>query len=295
VTRTRTLEKVAEKPPAPVPATLGQATAVEQSRAVAEVQAAVVVAQQVPRSIQTAVAAMRESCAQKGLAERAFYRYARGGNTITGPSIHLARELARCWGNVQYGTAELRRDDLAGESEMQAFAWDVQTNTRNAQVFIVPHSRDTKQGRKPLGDLRDIYENNANQGARRLREAIFAILPPWFTEEAKDLCNMALQDDGDGKPLPTRAADAVRWFGAQFGIGQDQLERKLGRKVDRWTEHDLAQVRIIGKSLQRGEVTVDEEFPPERVTAEEVTGKPVVDAADTRPEVATPPEAGADG
>jgi hypothetical protein len=73
---------------------------------------------------------MRESCSQKGLAERAFFRYSRGGSQITGPSVHLARELARCFGNVQYGIAELRRDDEHGESEMQAFAWDVQTNTR---------------------------------------------------------------------------------------------------------------------------------------------------------------------
>jgi hypothetical protein len=98
---------------------IGQATAVEQARAVAEVQGAIVVAQQCPRSSPTPSPQMRESCAQKGLAERAFFRYSRGGGQITGPSVHLARELARCWGNMQYGIAELRRDDAKGESEMQ--------------------------------------------------------------------------------------------------------------------------------------------------------------------------------
>jgi len=48
------------------------------------VQAAVVVAQQCPRDIQAAVAEMRESCKQMTLAERAFYRYPKGGQTITG-------------------------------------------------------------------------------------------------------------------------------------------------------------------------------------------------------------------
>jgi hypothetical protein len=279
-----TTELVTAPPPAPVPATIGQATAVEQSRAVAEVQAAVVVAQQCPRSITAAVAAMRESCQQKGLAERAFYRYARGGSPITGPSVHLARELARCWGNVQYGIAELRRDDDGGISEMQAYAWDVQTNTRSALVFIVPHRRDTRDGAKHLTDLRDVYENNANQGARRLRESIFAILPPWFVEEAKDLCSATLADGG-GKPLARRVADAIKVFGV-LGVTAVQLETKLGRKSDNWTEHDVAALTVTYKSLQRGEVTVDEEFPPERVTAAEIVGqaaRPLPDVSEADP------------
>ncbi len=267
-TRTRAVERVNSNAPVAAPSHVGQGTAIEQSRAVAEVQAAVVVAQQCPRSITAAQAAMRESCAQNGLAERAFYRYSRGGSAVTGPSVHLARELARCWGNVQYGIAELRRDDAGAYSEMQAWAWDVQTNTRSAQIFVVPHKRDTKDGAKTLVDMRDIYENNANQGARRLREAIFSILPPWFVEDAKDRCSATLKDGG-GKPLPQRIADAVKAFDT-LGVTVDQLERKLDRRSDRWTEHDVAQLTVTYRSLQRGEVTRDEEFPPQRVTAAEV-------------------------
>jgi hypothetical protein len=264
------LDRAANPPPAPIPAHLGQATAIEQSRAVAEVHAAIVVAQQCPRSIQGALAAMRESCQQKGLAERAFYRYSRGGSAVTGESVHLARELARCWGNIQYGIAELRRDDDSALSEMQAYAWDVQTNTRSTQIFVVPHKRDKRGGPEKLVDLRDIYENNANNGARRLRQAIFSVLPPWFTEEAKDICSKTLADGG-GKPLAHRVADAVRMFDG-LGITVDQLEQKLGRARDQWTDHDVAQLGVTYKSLQRGEVTRDEEFPPPRVTADELVG-----------------------
>src|SRR5690606_11464831 len=141
---------------------------------------------QIPRDLASAVAAMRESCSQPALAERAFFRFPRGGHVVTGPSVHLARELARCWGNVQYGVQEMRRDDAAGTSEMQAWAWDVQTNTRSSHTFIVPHKRDKRDGPEKLVDMRDIYENNANNAARRLREAIFAVVPMWFTEQAKD-------------------------------------------------------------------------------------------------------------
>lgn len=258
-----------ERPaPATAPARIGQGTAVEQSRAVAEVQAAIVVAQQVPRDINSAISEMRQSCQQMFLAERAFFRYSRGSGNITGASVHLARELARCWGNIQYGLVEMRRDDDYAQSEMQAFAWDVEKNSRNSSTFIVPHKRDQKGGPKQLTDMRDIYENNANNGARRVREAIFAILPPWFVEEAKQICTKTLADGG-GKPLPQRVADAIRAFEG-IGVVQDRIETKLGRPSGKWTEHDVAQLLVAFQSIQRGEVTADEEFPLPRVTVDEI-------------------------
>lgn len=256
---------------------IGQATAVEQARAVAEVQAAVVVAQQVPRDLSAAVADMRESCHQKGLADRAFFRFPRSGQTISGPSVHLARELARCWRNVQYGIREMRRDDAGGFSEMQAWAWDVQTNTRSEQMFVVPHKRDTKHGVKELTELRDVYENNANQGARRLREAIFSVLPAWFTEEAKALCTATLQDGG-GKSLAQQVADANHAFDA-LGISTARLERRFGKK-SAWQPHDLAQLRVIHASLQQGTVTAEQEFP-NALTAEEIHPEPLPEPAPT--------------
>jgi hypothetical protein len=259
---------VDQTPAVALPSRVGQGTAVEQSRAVAEVQAAVFVAQQSPRNLDLAKAQMRASCNQFGLAERAFYSFPRSDGNVTGPSIHLARELARCWGNVQYGVSELRRDDVYGESEMQAWAWDLETNTRSAQTFIVPHKRDTKKGVRELKDMRDIYENNANNGARRVREAIFSILPPWFVEEAKSLLWQTL-DRGPGKPLQERIEDAVNGF-ARGGVVLAQLEAKLGRPRADWDERDVARLGVIYKSIDRGETTVDEEFAPPRVTVDEV-------------------------
>ena len=54
--------------------------------------------------------------------------------------IRLAEELARCWGNIDYGLRELSR--RAGESEMEAYAWDLETNTMSSQKFTVKHIRE---------------------------------------------------------------------------------------------------------------------------------------------------------
>lgn len=268
--------------PVAVPSRIGQGTAVEQSRAVAEVQAAVIVAQQCPRDVATARTSMQASCQIMGLAEKAFYRYARAGSTISGASVHLARELARCWGNVQYGITELRRDDEHGQSEMQAWAWDVQTNSRSSTTFIVPHARDKKTGPEKLTDLRDVYENNANMGARRLREVIFSILPPWFTEEAKDLCNRTLAD-GDGKTIEERSDAAIKAF-AKLDVTLEQIERKIGRPRARWNQFDIAQLSVAYRSIERGEVSSEDEFPPRRVTVADLV--PADTAAQT-PKTAT--------
>lgn len=272
------------------PGRVGQATAVEQSRAVAEVQGAIIVAQQVPRNVAAATTTMRESCNQKFLAEKAFYAYKRAGATVTGLSVYLARELARCWGNVQYGVDELRRDDEFGQSEMLAWAWDVQTNTRVSMKFIVPHTRDRRDGPVRLTDSRDIYEGNANAGARRVRECIVNILPPWFVDEAKELCQKTIRDGG-GVPLQKRVVDIIGRF-AELGVSQKQLEMKQGRGSNAWTDLDVAQLTVIGRSLANGEIERDETFEPDIPSADDFKDPENVPAQKPAPaaEAASAPE-----
>lgn len=270
------------------PQRIGQATAVEQSRAIAEVQAMVVVAQQMPRDIERAVREMKRSCSRRALAEKAFYRFPRGGKQVTGESITLAKELARCWGNIDYGLAELRRDDFAGESEMMAFAWDLETNTRPRTTFIVPHVRTGGSAR--LTDVRDVYENNANNGNRRMREMIFSLMPPWFIEDAKALCYETLANDkSDGGTLAERAATAVKRF-AGIGVRAEQLSQKLGAPQSSWSPADLAHLAVIFTSIERGETTKEEEFG-----AAAATITPADLAPKNAPPAATAPESPVSG
>ena len=269
-----TTTDVAQRDFTPHPVASGgvtQTTAVEQSRAIAEVQAAVVVAQQCPRDLGRAEAEMLAACSRLALAERAIYRVTNRGE---GPSVHLARELARVYGNVQFGVHELRRDDEAGVSEIQAFAWDVQANVRSTRTFQVPHQRMKGGKRQALVDLTDVYLNNQNVGSRAVRECIFTVLPTWFVEAADARCRQTLRD-GDGKPLAERIADAVAAFDTTHGIRLAQLEDKLGRKRGQWDAGNVASLGVLFQSLQRGDVTIEEEFPTVRVTAADLgAGQP---------------------
>lgn len=266
---TNALDRIPAMPAAPAPDHVGQATAIEQSRAVAEVQAAVIVAQQRPRDVDAALAEMRRSCERPSFAARAFYTLPRGQDTVTGETIHFARELARVWGNVQDGIAELRRDDVAGYSEIQAWAWDLQTNKRTALTFVVPHRRDLKAGKsRQLVTSQEIYESNTNAGSRRLRQAILSILPPWFVDEAKELCNATLTA-GSPEEIAAKVARMLPAY-ERLGVTQAQLEQKVGRARVDWTGREFAQLDILYGTLKRGEITVDEAFPAARVTREEI-------------------------
>jgi hypothetical protein len=261
----------AQQSPVAGPDRVGQSTAVEQSRAVAEVQAAIYVARQFPRDVGRSRSAMQAACGTMALAEKAFYKFPRAGGSVEGSTIHLAKTLAQAWGNIQYGVSEMRRDDEYRQSEMQAWAWDVEANTRHVLTFIVPHAKFANKQVQQLVDLRDIYENNANNGARRLREAIFAVIPDFFIDEAEELCRETL-NKGDGKPIEQRVEGAIAVF-QKLGVNADRLEQKLGRPRAQWTGADIAQLLITHKSIDRREITVAEVFPQARVTGSEITSK----------------------
>lgn len=256
---------------------VSQGTAVEQARAVAEVAAAVKVAQQNPRDEARAIERMRQACQQPALAERAFYSLPRAGGRIEGSTVHLARELAQVWGNLDHGIRELRRDDDAGQSEMQAWAWNQEQNVRSSRSFIVPHAIMTGKGadkrRKSLVDLADIANNNNSVAARAVRETIFQVIPVWFRVEAETIAAKTLQDGG-GKTLAQQIADAVAHFRDTWNVRVEQLEERIDRPHDRWTVQDLAVLRVISGELSRGEKRSEDEFPAQRVTADEIANQP---------------------
>ncbi len=256
-----------------------EAAKVEQSRAIAEVAAAVRVAQDFPRDMTRAIAQMRMSCSQKSLADRAFYSVPRAGGRVEGSTVHLARELARCFGNVQYGMKETSRDDEKGESEVLAYAWDVENNVRQERGFIVPHQRMKNKERQALTDLADIANNNNSIAARALRECILTLLPVWFRDEAEAIAADTLKGDVKGKPLPQQIADAVAGFESEFNVTVEQIEGRLARPRTKWTAADLGTLRVVFSELKRGEKKVEEEFPEKPIDLAALPSAPV-DPAD---------------
>lgn len=233
------------------------AVTIESSRAVAESQGKLIIAKNFPRNEVEAYAKAMKACQRKSLAEKATYSYPRSGSTISGPSIKLAQELARCWGNIDFGVKELSQKD--GESEMLAYCWDMETNTISSQTFVVAHVRDTKShGPQKLTTQRDIYENNANMAGRRLRARILAVLPPDLIEAAVLECKKTLAGNSD-VPIEDRIKKMAVAF-EKFGIKPATIEKRLERKLDTMTAEDLSEYIGIYNSLKDGNSVVSDWF-----------------------------------
>lgn len=242
--------------PANAPGINAGAVTIESSRAIAEAQGKLIIAKNFPRDEHLAYAKAMDACKRKSLAEKAMYSYPRSGSTISGPSIRLAEELARCWGNVDFGIKELSQKD--GESEMQAYCWDMETNTMSSQTFVVAHVRDTRKGQVRLTEQRDIYENNANMAGRRLRARILAVLPPDLVEAAVAECKKTLAGNND-IPISDRINKMVVAFG-KFGVKIEAIEKRLDRKIDTMTNEDISEYIGIYNSLKDGNSSVSDWF-----------------------------------
>ena len=246
------LELAQRDTPENIPATMLEA---EGQRAVAEVQAAVVMAKRFPRDQKRAYDKIMLACQRPSLAESAIYSYARGGTDIAGPSIRLAEAIAQSWENLQFGIRELEQRN--GESTVEAYAWDLETNTRQVKVFRVVHKRHTKKGDYSLTDPRDIYETVANNGARRLRACILGLIPGDIVDAAVAQCEATLTAKADVSPEAMKKL--VEAFKA-FGVTKEQIEKRIQRTLDAITPAQVVGMRKIFNSLKDGMSAIGDWF-----------------------------------
>lgn len=220
------------------------------SRQAQEVQAAMVIAKKFPRDEVQSFNRIMRACQRKTLAEQAMYEYPRGGTKVTGPSIRLAEAMAQNWGNLDYGIIELEQKN--GESQVMAYAWDLETNTRQTKIFSVPHIRSTKKGNVTLTDPRDIYELVANQGARRVRACILGVIPGDVIDSALVQCNKTLLSDNGDVPLVDLVRQAAALFQNDYGVTIQMLEKFIGCKNESFSMNDLIRLKRVYKSLKDG-------------------------------------------
>ena len=226
------------------------AMAVVSSGEVARVQGQIISAKRFPRDQFRAYERIMQACRRPKLAKEAIYAYPRGGTTVKGPSIRLAEELARNWGNIDMGVREL--SNANGESIIEAYAMDLETNSRDAKTFTVKHERKTKSATKILDDPRDIYEAVANQGSRRKRACILAIIPGDIVDDALQVCEKTLSEDPDA-PLEDRVKKMVVAFGRLAEtVSKSMLEDRLGHEIVLTSLDEISELEAVFRSMKDG-------------------------------------------
>lgn len=224
------------------------AVSVEQSRAIAEAQGQLILAKRFPRDLNAAYAELMEACKLPALAGVAFYTLPRGKSSVTGPSIRLAEEIARVYGNFQYGHRELSRDDK--KSEVEVYAWDMEKNNYSKRQITVMHVLDTKEGPRKLRDQKDIDDKIANVASKQVRGRILALVPKWLSEAAIEACRQTLAGKSD-MPVAERVRKMTQAF-SKFGVTTKHLEVFLGHNLDTVDTDEIADLTGVFNAIKDG-------------------------------------------
>lgn len=236
------------------------------AREEAELKAAIVLARTNPRDEARAYTRIIQSCKRPSFAEGAAYCFPRGGANISGPSVDLAREMARCWGNIRYGLRIVTDDDE--RVHIKGYAHDLETNAYVdcEDKFAKLIQRKAKGGGgtnwvKP--DERDLRELVNRRGAICVRNAILQLLPPDVTDDALREASLTLEAAAKGEIQmdPTTAIRRVALAFVQLGVTTDMIQKKIGHALDRISADELVELRKIYKSMLDGNSRRDEHFP----------------------------------
>lgn len=255
------------------PASQPVAQDLAQSREVAEIQAAMVVAKRFPRDEIAATDRILRACTRPTLAEQALYSYSRGGSEITGPSIRLAEACAQAWGNMRFGFREVARGIGEGGvtfSDVEAFAWDLETNVYKPLTFQVRHWRDTKKGGYKIADERDIYELVANMAQRRVRACILATIPGDVVESAQAQCEETLNAKADTSPEGLKKLVAAF---ASFSVTQGQIEKRCQCRLEGIRAAQVVQLKKIYVSIRDGMSRAEDWFPVDTTAQDDLAAK----------------------
>lgn len=241
---------------------VGAAAAV--AREESEIKAAIVIARRFPRSEETAYTKVMKSCGRPNFAEEAMYRFPRGKATIEGPSVDMAREIARNWGNIRYG---LRIVSVDKEMvHIKGWCLDLETNAyiEHEDKFARLIQRVQKDGKTAWvePDERDLRELVNRRGAILVRNAILQVIPPDLVEDAVAKAKDTMRKAAAGE-IEQSKEQAIRRLVMSFdaiGVTVPMLVGFLKHDLNLVTAEELTKLRQIGKSIIDGNSRREEYF-----------------------------------
>lgn len=251
-------------------ATAGAAAAAQH-----EIQSAIIIARKFPRNEKACFQKLMLAAMRTSFAEDAMYSFPRGDKNVTGPSVNLAREAARLWGNIRFGLYVVRDDE---ETRLiRGFAYDVESNVKvevedDFKKLIQRKVKGGKPGETVwlVPDERDLRELTNRRGAILLRNALLQVMPKDLIEDALFQCSKTLETQASSNPEGERKRLLVD-FGS-LNISVESIEKKLGHAFDQSSPKELAELRGVCKSIMDSHTTWAE------YTREVEPKEPVTDA-----------------
>lgn len=172
---------------------------------------------------------------------------------IEGPSIKLANDLARLYGNCE---TDVRVLDLGDSWLFYARFTDFETGFSLTRPFQ-QYKAASKMGGSDDARRKDIaFQIGASKAIRNVVVNALQTFADFAFEEAKGALVEKI-----GKDLPQWRTKIAGRIG-EIGIDIKRVEAVLGRVSADWLAPDMARIVAMMKSIQDGMATLDETFPP---------------------------------
>lgn len=240
------------------------------SGSIAEIQGAIIIAHKFPRNEDSAFGALMKSCGSSSFAEEAIYKFPRGGKPncahdwdwsmerckrcaatlINGPSVNIAREAARTWGNIRSGLRIIADTD---ESRLiEGWAWDLETNRQvSAQTQFAKLIKRKSGWITP--NERDLRELTNRHGSILVRNCLLELMPKHLIRDAMDACIKTLTTEAAKDPEAQKKKLIIAF--SEIGVSVEALEKFLGHELSACSPSEYGQLRQIYRSIVDGNTT----------------------------------------
>jgi len=221
----------------------------------ANVDTQVATAKQFPRDLKRALNnSIAIATMDSEVAQSCTYALPRGGKPITGPSVHLAKIISQCYGNIRVESkvVEINQKHVVSRGT----AWDLENNY--AVAFEVRRSIVGKTGQRFNDDMITVTGNAANSIA--YRNAVLSVVPKAITDKvykaAQEVITGNLSDETE---LIKRRKKAVDAFKDDFSITEDELVKLCGKQtINQIKKDEIALLLGFYQSLKDGDTTPED-------------------------------------
>jgi len=198
-------------------------------------------------------------------AESCNYALPRGGKTLMGPSIHLAKILMQLYGNFRADAKVINVD--ATHVTARGVAFDLQKNIAVAiEVKRSILQNEWKNGQKTgkmirmNDDMITVTGNAANSIA--MRNAILAVIPRQFVDKVnKAAKGLIIGDVSDETKFLKRREEIFKPLRDNYNLTDADILFSIGKaSIANVTPDDLLALIGFGQAIRDGDSTVDEVF-----------------------------------
>jgi hypothetical protein len=192
-------------------------------------------------------------------AKTCTYSVPRGGKSISGPSVHLAKILAQVWGNLRVEAKVVAIDNTQITSE--AVCFDLENNL--AIKTQVKRSIMSRNGRFN-DDMITVTGNAANSIA--LRNAVLSVIPRAIVDKIYNAAKQVITGDvSDATKLISRRKQVVDALKDTYNVNEKEILSAIGRAaIEHITADDLIVLIGIGTAIKDGDTTVEQAFKGEK-------------------------------